>query len=576
MTFPRCVQPLLLLLLLATPAVAEEPRLTRAELARRGKAAVAFVLARSGQGRGTLQGTAFCVHPTGLFVTNAHVVGDATAIDLVLNPSLKDEKVFKATVLRKEEKVDLALLRAEAAAELPVLQLGDDRDLTELAEVVACGYPFGDALTLDKGTYPSITINPGSVASLRNRGRELELIQLDVSLNPGNSGGPVLDAGGRVIGVVLGGVRGTQVNFAIPVRRVAAFLAKPEMRFTAPALARSDRGKAVPVEVELINLLPGTRPPEVELVVRRGKADVTRHPMTLEKGIYRAKVVVLPEAGSAAACQIEAAFADGAVAGTVEDRAIRVGDASCKLSELRAVYPGRAGVLLRSGKRVEGRVIGLEAVVVSVGRQKLTVDLSAAEEVAVRDRDAGGVVVLEVVARSGGEEVGRVARTVSLDDAGKVYLADLEPSETRFGPWPLGKGTTGDSEGTPLSFGGKRYPKGLGLHANREQDPALVRYRLGGAATLFRTAVGYDDTNEGKVTGPTHFEVWGDGKRLWKSKAITTRGQSDECEVDVTGVEALELRVGVTGSGWGAHGVWLDPSLVGPDPDAIRRAGRKK
>ena len=55
-------------------------------------------------------------------------------------------------------------------------------------------------------------------------------------------------------------------------------------------------------------------------------------------------------------------------------------------------------------------------------------------------------------------------------------------------------------------------------------------------------------TNGGKESGPTHFEIYGDSKLLWRSKAITTRRQLDEGVVDVSGVGTLELRVGVQGA----------------------------
>src|SRR5262249_62099473 len=101
-------------------------------------------------------------------------------------------------------------------------------------------------------------------------------------------------------------------------------------------------------------------------------------------------------------------------------------------------------------------------------------------------------------------------------------------------------------------------------------------YRLDKTAAVFRAAVAFDDGNDGRVSTPTHFEVYGDGKLLWKSKAFTTRHQVEECFVDVSGVDVLELRVASTGSPWAAHSVWLDPVLIGLDAAAIRRAGSKK
>src|SRR5262249_61260427 len=140
------------------------------------------------------------------------------------------QKVLKAKVVRQDQNLDLALLRVEGETDLPALALGSDEDLTELEEVVACGFPFGTALALAKGEYPAISISVGSVTALR-RGKDkaLSRIQLDAALNPGNSGGPVLDRQGKVVGVVVSGVRWAGVNMAIPVSHLQRFLARPEI-----------------------------------------------------------------------------------------------------------------------------------------------------------------------------------------------------------------------------------------------------------------------------------------------------------------------------------------------------------
>src|SRR5262249_24578610 len=173
--------------------------------AKRGKAATAFAEV---PGRGT--GTAFCVHPSGLFVSNEHVVrGSETAeVTLVLDPSLPTQRVLKAKVVRADKDADLALLRAEGAKDLPSLPLGSVKGVSEVAGVVACGFPVGFALSPDKKEYPAISVNAGAVTSLRHKAGELQFIQIDVSLTSGNSGGPVLDEYGKVIGVVVSGVAG--------------------------------------------------------------------------------------------------------------------------------------------------------------------------------------------------------------------------------------------------------------------------------------------------------------------------------------------------------------------------------
>src|SRR5262245_54003539 len=85
--------------------------LTRAEVARRGKAATALV--EVPRGRDKVHGSAFCVHPSGLFITNEHVVRGAAEVSLVLDPALKTQKVVKAKPVRTDAVRDLALLRAE-------------------------------------------------------------------------------------------------------------------------------------------------------------------------------------------------------------------------------------------------------------------------------------------------------------------------------------------------------------------------------------------------------------------------------------------------------------------------------
>jgi S1-C subfamily serine protease len=570
---------LLLCTAVSLPVAAEEPKLTKAEVAKKAKPAVAFVMAKVEiKGRPvTSQGSAFCVHSSGLFVTNAHVVKDSAEIELVVNPSQKDQKVFKATVIRTAERDDLALLKVETKDALPTLTLGEDSALEELIDVVACGYPFGSALTFDSKDYPSVTTTAGAISSLRKKGGELELIQLDVSLNPGNSGGPVLGLDGKVIGVALGGIKGTQLNFAIPARRVSALLARPEFAFTAPSLQPADRGKAIPVEARLATFAPADGEVEVELEVRRGAAAPSRHPMKLEKGVYRVDVVLIPERKDASACSVEASFAEGSLSARVEDRVVKIGAASHKLSEFKTLSPAKEQAVLRSGARLEGKITGLESVPITLGGKAITYDLSTAQEIVAQVSADEPVIVLEVAARRGGKELGRISRSVIVGDPDKVYLADLQPSATKPGPWPLGVGTTGSPDHStppPIKVKGVAYPKGLGLHANN--PPATVSYRPAKTASAFRATVAYNDDNDGKVSGPCHFEVYGNGKLLWKSKAITTYKQTEECVVDVTGVEVLELRTSLNGSGFGAHAVWLDPILVGPDSSAIHKAAGKK
>src|SRR5437762_1035944 len=122
-------------LMLTGPARADKP--TKAEIGQWGKAATAFV---DVSGRGTW--SAFCVHPSGLFVTNEHVVRGKEKGDIkdVIDAGLTTQRILSATVIRADKDLDLALLRVASKDELPSLPLGSSDRVTELMDVVAFGF----------------------------------------------------------------------------------------------------------------------------------------------------------------------------------------------------------------------------------------------------------------------------------------------------------------------------------------------------------------------------------------------------------------------------------------------------
>jgi S1-C subfamily serine protease len=197
-----------MIIALAAAVRAEEP--SRQTLAKAGKAATVYVQVKDGSGSG------FCIHPSGLFLTNHHVIAGGGDISLVLNANQKDQQVVKAQVVRSDRDADLALLQAEEVKGLPALELGSDDKITEGDDVVACGFPLGKGLALAQDEYPAVTVTFGRVTALRQKAGELELIQTDIELHPGNSGGPILGTDGKVAGVTVAGVKGTAFRLAIP------------------------------------------------------------------------------------------------------------------------------------------------------------------------------------------------------------------------------------------------------------------------------------------------------------------------------------------------------------------------
>ena len=159
------------------------------------------------------QGSGFIIREDGYLVTNAHVVGDAERIQV----RLIDGRRFEGKVVGLDERVDLALVKIDTKG-LPVAPLGDS-NRTRVGEfVLALGHPFGLEQTVSFG----IVSRKGAPIQVAAPG--FEFIQTDAAVNPGNSGGPLVNMAGEVVGVnSMAAVNGT-IGFAIPVNLVKALL----------------------------------------------------------------------------------------------------------------------------------------------------------------------------------------------------------------------------------------------------------------------------------------------------------------------------------------------------------------
>jgi hypothetical protein len=225
---------LLPLLIGLAPAHLLAQELPLDQVAKLGKQSTGLVIIKD-----VGEATAFCVHPDGWFVTNHHVIRDAErnqTIQIVMNPSLKNEKAYRARVVRFDRENDLALLRLIDKATLPALQLSPSESLTETDEVVAFGFPLGSLLAVEKNSRPAVSINAGRVTALRRNGKALHFVQIDAVVNPGNSGGPILNRQGKVVGIVVSHIPGRGINQAVPTEFASALLRKPDVQLYLPKL----------------------------------------------------------------------------------------------------------------------------------------------------------------------------------------------------------------------------------------------------------------------------------------------------------------------------------------------------
>ena len=172
----------------------------------------------SGPHRAQGAGSGFVVDPSGLVVTNNHVVDGASEVTVTLNDGSK----HKAKVVGRDDKTDIALLKIDVGHPLPHVDLGDSGSARVGDWVLAVGNPFGLGGSVTAGIVSA-------------RGRDIhsgpydDYIQVDAPINRGNSGGPLFDAYGRVIGVntaiysPTGGSVG--IGFAIPAETVRTVVA---------------------------------------------------------------------------------------------------------------------------------------------------------------------------------------------------------------------------------------------------------------------------------------------------------------------------------------------------------------
>jgi serine protease Do len=175
----------------------------------RGLPGVPFHLPRSNEQPFRGQGSGFIISSDGLILTNAHVVRDAQEVTV----KLADRRELEAKVLGADPATDIAVLRVKATG-LPAVPLGDPKTLQVGDYVLAIGAPFGFDQSATAGIVSA-------------KGRSLpgdayvSFIQTDAAVNPGNSGGPLFDAAGDVVGINAqiysssGGYQG--LSFAIPI-----------------------------------------------------------------------------------------------------------------------------------------------------------------------------------------------------------------------------------------------------------------------------------------------------------------------------------------------------------------------
>jgi S1-C subfamily serine protease len=164
-------------------------------------------------------GSGFLINADGEILTNHHVISGSREVEV----TLPDQTKYKAEVMVRDSPDDLALIRIRPKKAITYLRLGDSDHLQVGQKVLAIGNPFGLESTLTTGIISALgrPVQGG-------RGEPLleGMIQTDAAINSGNSGGPLLDSSGNVIGIntAILGATNMGIGFALPINRAKAML----------------------------------------------------------------------------------------------------------------------------------------------------------------------------------------------------------------------------------------------------------------------------------------------------------------------------------------------------------------
>ena len=270
----ECCLLLLLLAVLATlPAEAASKPETEEELTvsiyKQTVRATVFLSSSyvAGPAKNTTSGTGFILDESGTLVTNAHVVHGAHHVAA----TLYDGQRVKVEVIGIDHYTDVAVLKLTGfTGKLPTVRLGSSEKLRVGQRTLVIGNPYGLGFGLSTGIISGIDRTPPTLDFMVPR---VPLLQTTAPINPGDSGGPLLDSDGHVIGLTTALLAGTQnIGFAIPINLVKEVVTelKATGRIQRPWIGVA--GKFITQEIRELFVLPFTDGMLVETVVRDSPA----------------------------------------------------------------------------------------------------------------------------------------------------------------------------------------------------------------------------------------------------------------------------------------------------------------
>ncbi|MBC8872029.1 MAG: trypsin-like peptidase domain-containing protein [Planctomycetes bacterium] len=376
---------------------AENGELSELQVAKRGKAATALLEA------GNTTAAAFCISRSGFFVTSWRAIPGrgCEELPLILDSGLKTQRILSAKVVHHDATLDLALLQVTKQEDMPVLDLGTEEDLTELAKVVAFGFP------VSTGKCPSIVVKTGQVTSLQREAGEVWQIELDAA--PGNVGGPVLDLRGNVVGLLAKNLPYGRGSHAVPASHIRRLVSRPIIQLTPPLIKHGDMDKPVTFRASIVRVFSSDEPIDLVLTLS-SMGEEREYKMTHSDGVYQVKAVPLPPEKE---LRIAASYAHGEVQGFTEDRPIQIGNHEVRLRSLRRLRFGPAPTgTLHTGETITGVLSGMDGFAIHTGGRTWALELGKVAQITL---DPVNLVQItcRVVGKQNGREVCSVRKAFS-------------------------------------------------------------------------------------------------------------------------------------------------------------------
>jgi S1-C subfamily serine protease len=477
-------------------------------------------------------------------------------VTVVLCSGTPEEQSVQAELVAFDDEADLAALRITGVRNLPAaIDVSQEAPLAETMPVYIFGFPGG---------VRSVELKRGTVSQIRrDANNEVRDLQINGDIIPGNSGGPIVDAKGRLVGIAVSTVRGKNVGFAVPTDQLNHMLSG-SIKFGLVGLI-SKQGNSAHLAAEVWEFDGANRVREHETL--RLALGQNNRPVPSE-------FLVL---------------------GRLTDPMHRINSAAVHFAVIppgtRFTGEGRGWPALKDARKLPLELSDQNALGSFKLPQGATQDDNYAFQFSYVNADGQTVYTQPHQFRltfsknkktvSPGPPNDPAApvnpakdppaepkKSTPLDPSdGFVFCSELKTEKVKNGAWPVTKGgRMGNKaiemqpENAPIVVKGERCPEGIAMHPPAFDNDASVEFRLGGKAKRFLSRVALNDT-AARPQGRGVFSVYGDGRELWKSGEIGRTGQVETCDIDVTGVEVLELRTTKLGSPQFMHMVWLDPRV---------------